>query len=99
MFINAVYAYLVSGKLSTLPEGSARYVVAMYGLNTDQKNQIFEYQSCLSPRGYEMEHGASVLAYQQRSDTPNICNIQRRSCFNGKLSGTFTQRSCDETIK
>lgn len=45
-----------------------------------------------------MEHGASVLAYQQRADAPNICNIQRRSCRNGKLSGSFTQRSCDESL-
>lgn len=45
-----------------------------------------------------MEHGASVLAYQQRTDAPNICNIQRRSCWNGKLSGSFTQRSCDESL-
>ena len=45
-----------------------------------------------------MEHGASVLAYQQRADAPNICNIQRRSCWNGKLSGSFTQRSCDESL-
>ena len=45
-----------------------------------------------------MEHGASVLAYEQRADSPNICNIQRRSCWNGKLSGSFTQRSCDESL-
>lgn len=45
-----------------------------------------------------MEHGASVLTYQQRADAPNICNIQRRSCWNGKLSGSFTQRSCDESL-
>lgn len=45
-----------------------------------------------------MEHGASVLAYEQRADSPNICNIQRRSCRNGKLSGSFTQRSCDESL-
>lgn len=32
-FINAVYTYLVSGKLTALPEGSVRYVVAMYGLD------------------------------------------------------------------
>lgn len=52
----------------------------------------------MSPWGYEMEHGASVLAYEQRADAPNVCNIQRRSCWNGKLSGSFTQRSCDESL-
>jgi hypothetical protein len=39
------------------------------------------------------------LAYEQRSDAPNICNLQRRTCKNGKLSGKFTQASCDENLK
>lgn len=98
LFINAVYTYLVTGKLDALPDGAMRYVVAMYGLSDEDKDQLLEYQWCMSPWGYEMEHGASVLAYQQRADTPNICNIQRRSCWNGKLSGSFTQRSCDESL-
>lgn len=98
LFINAVYTYLVTGKLDALPEGAMRYVVAMYGLSDEEKSDLLEYQSCMSPRGYEMEHGASVLAYEQRADAPHICNIQRRSCWNGKLSGSFTQRSCDESL-
>lgn len=98
LFINAVYTYLVTGKLDALPDGTMRYVVAMYGLTDEEKSDLLEYQGCMSPRGYEMEHGASVLAYEQRADAPNICNIQRRSCWNGKLSGSFTQRSCDESL-
>jgi|GEM_PF-5880081 len=28
---------------------------------------------------------------------PSICNIQRRTCKDGKLSGQFTQSSCNES--
>lgn len=75
-----------------------RYVVAMYGLDKQAQDEITEYQVCKTPWSYEMEHGESVLAYEQRSDAPHVCNIQRRTCFNGKLSGSFTQKSCDETL-
>lgn len=41
-----------------------------------------------------MQHGESVLAYEQEPDAFNLCKIQRRVCFNGKLSGTFSLQSC-----
>ena len=48
----------------------------------------------MTPRGYEISHGASVLAYQQDLNTPDTCKIERRFCQDGKFSGTFTQASC-----
>jgi hypothetical protein len=55
---------------------------------------IPEYQNCATPRGYTLDHGVSVLAYKQDLNTPDTCKIERRFCFDGKLSGTFTQQSC-----
>ncbi len=55
---------------------------------------IDDYVDCMTPWGYKIEHGESVLAYQQLKNTPNICNIERRFCWNGKLSGTYTQQWC-----
>jgi hypothetical protein len=39
-----VYTYLVTGKLDALPDGAMRYVVAMYGLSDEDKDQLLEYQ-------------------------------------------------------
>ena len=57
------------------------------------------YQRCDTPRGYQIVHGQSVLAYEQDLNTPNTCNIERRFCFDGKLSGTFRLQSCVENTK
>lgn len=97
--MSAVFEYLLRGDLVELPEGAARYVVAMYGLEPKVQQKVLEGKSCMTPRGYEIEDGDSVLAYEQRADAPFVCNIQRRSCENGKLSGTFVQKSCDEGKK
>lgn len=99
LFINTVFEYLLRGKLTPLPEGSMKYVVAMYGLNPETQAQALEEKACLTPWDYEIEHGDSVFAYQQRADAPHVCKIQRRTCQNGKLSGNFTQASCDESLK
>jgi hypothetical protein len=53
-----------------------------------------DYQSCATPWGYEIGHGESVLAYKQDLNTLDTCTIERRFCFDGKLSGTFDQQSC-----
>ena len=38
------------------------------------------------------------MAYQQRSDVPDICNVQRRTCNNGVLDWSFSQPSCNEKV-
>lgn len=55
-----------------------------------------EPQNCKAPRWQLVEHGKSVLAYQQRTDDNTICNIQRRLCTDGVLAGSYMQRSCKE---
>lgn len=55
---------------------------------------IDEYANCKTPRWYYIKHGESVLAYQQLKNAPDICNIERRFCRNGKLSWTYTQQWC-----
>ena len=55
---------------------------------------IDNYESCITPRWYEIVHWDSVLAYQQLDNAPNICNIERRFCRKWKLSWTFTQQWC-----
>lgn len=99
LFISAVFEYLLRGDLVELPEGAVRYVVAMYGLEPQIKKKALDGMSCKTPWGYEIEDGDSVLAYEQRADATFVCNIQRRTCQNGKLSGKFVQKSCDEGKK
>ena len=48
----------------------------------------------MTPWWYKIAHWDSVLAYQQMSDTPDICNIERRFCWKWKLSGKYTQQWC-----
>lgn len=57
---------------------------------------IISQQSCSIPRWGSIKHGESVLAYQQRSDDPATCNVQRRVCNDGELNGSYTQSSCKE---
>lgn len=57
-------------------------------------NIIADYNDCLTPRWYKIVHWDSVLAYKQIDQNLNICNIERRFCRNGKLSGTYTQQWC-----
>ena len=54
---------------------------------------------CTTPRGDTIKDKDFVLAYEQRKDVSNICNVQRRICNNGNLEGTYTQNSCQETIQ
>ena len=96
-FINKVFEFLVRGDIVELPEWSVRYVVAMYEFWDEARHKVLDGASCMTPWGYSIDDWASVLAYQQRSDTPSICNIQRRTCKDGKLSGQFTQSSCNES--
>ena len=55
---------------------------------------IDEYADCMTPWWYTIQHWDSVLAYQQRNDAPDICNIERRFCWKWKLSGTYRQQGC-----
>ena len=48
----------------------------------------------MTPRGYKIIHWDSVLAYKQIDNAPDICNIERRYCWDGKLSWTYTQQWC-----
>ena len=57
------------------------------------------YKSCKTPRWYTIAHGESVVAYQQDLNTYDSCNLERRICFDGKLSGTFTAQSCKVNTK
>ena len=47
---------------------------------------IPDYKSCMTPWGYSLQHGASILAYQQDFNTPDTCKIERRFCRDGELS-------------
>lgn len=51
-------------------------------------------KNCTTPRWKILEHWESILAYQQRIDVPDICNIQRRRCTDGILWWNFEQKSC-----
>lgn len=57
---------------------------------------IIPEQICITTWGEYVAPGDFVLAYEQRKDVTNLCNVQRRYCKNGKLTGTYTQKSCKE---
>lgn len=56
------------------------------------------YKDCKTPWWVIIKHKESILAYQQRSDVPDICNVQRRTCNDWILDGNFTQPACDERV-
>ena len=97
-FLNMVFEYLLAWKIKQLPEGAVRYVVTLYWIDEETQDMVFEERGCMTPWWYEIEHGQSVLAYKQRTDAINVCSIQRRVCKNGKLSWSYTQYACDETL-
>ncbi len=63
------------------------------------EKEIIAYESCVTPWNNTINHGESVLAYEQRADVPTICNVQRRTCEDGILKWNFEQASCREDIK
>lgn len=63
--------------------------------NSDSKHS---YKSCVTPWNMVVQHGEYVLAYQQRSDVPDVCNVQKRVCRDGVLNGTYTQWYCNEDV-
>ena len=56
------------------------------------------YKDCETPWWIIVKHNESILAYEQRKDVPDICNVQKRRCNNGVLDWTFKQPSCNETV-
>jgi hypothetical protein len=55
--------------------------------------------SCTAPWWEEVKHWTFVYAYDQTtSDISTLCHLEKRSCINWKLSGTFTQKTCNEWV-
>jgi len=61
---------------------------------TQTTTEPISYKSCESPWWDSLVHGESIFAYSQRMDEPDICNIQRRTCNDWVLDGSYTQQSC-----
>ncbi|MDD3262723.1 MAG: hypothetical protein PHR61_02650 [Candidatus Absconditabacteria bacterium] len=59
----------------------------------DDQDQL---KVCITPWGEYVANGDFVLAYEQRKDVDNLCNVQRRFCYDGILDGTYIQKSCKE---
>ena len=55
-------------------------------------------KDCKAPWWDTIKHNESILAYQQRSDVPDICNVQRRTCNDWVLDWSFSQPSCNENV-
>lgn len=54
------------------------------------------FSLCITPWGEYVAHGDFVLAYEQRKDVTNLCNVQKRYCNDWKLTGSYPQKSCKE---
>lgn len=60
---------------------------------------INQWVSCTTPWWEKVQSQDFVLAYQQRTDVNSLCNVQKRTCINWKLSGSYIQQSCKEDLK
>ena len=81
-----------NNKTPIKPYIDTNYINESY--NENWFNLIDDYADCTTPRWYKIVHWDSVLAYKQLENAPDICNIERRYCRNGKLSWTYTQQWC-----
>ena len=59
---------------------------------------MIEPLNCTTPWKEEVQDKDFVLAYEQRTDVSSMCNIEKRTCTNGKLWWSFTQGSCKEDV-
>ena len=96
LFVNLVLEYLINGSVEDLPEGAVKYILLLYQSSDQARNKLLAEATCMTPRGYPIDHGQSVLAYQQRADIPGVCKVERRVCLDGKLAGSFIQQHCEE---
>lgn len=53
-------------------------------------------KNCTAPWWETIAHNDFVLAYEQRTDVNTICNVQKRYCSDGKLTGRYLQKSCKQ---
>lgn len=72
--------------------------------NTDNLNQTIirdssgnrYHNSCQTPRWERVQHGNFIYAYNiSQSSKDQQCISQKRACIDGKLSGSFTYKSCE----
>lgn len=57
------------------------------------------YSKCTTPWWVVVEHWDYILAYQQRDDVPDVCNVQKRRCNDWVLDWSFTQWYCREDVE
>ena len=55
-----------------------------------------EDKICIAPWWEYVAAWDFVLAYEQRKDVTNLCNVQKRYCIQGNLEWTYQQKSCKE---
>ncbi len=54
-----------------------------------------KHQTCLTPLLTSIHNVEFVYAYDNASNSNSTdCNVQKRSCINGKLSGSYQHKSC-----
>lgn len=63
------------------------------------EDDLHTNKNCVTPWNIVVQDWEYVLAYQQRTDVPDICNVQKRVCHNWVLNGTYTQWYCNEEIE
>jgi len=65
--------------------------------NKNDNQPTVVYKNCVTPWNTIVAHWDYVLAYQQRSDVANVCNVQKRVCNNWVLKWSYTQWYCNES--
>lgn len=81
------------------------YNKTWHNLNSDNPFNLPEWaiekplpKDCETPRWIKLKDKESILAYQQREDVPDICNVQKRTCNDWILDGSYDQPACNEKI-
>lgn len=84
-----------------LPTEISKYLIRKLKEQIKQQKLLAETEKkdCISPRNTTVKNWDFTIAYQQRTDVNNFCNVERRYCIDWSLWGTYTQEKCNENAK
>ena len=84
-----------------LPVEISKYLIRKLKEQIKQQRLLAETvkKDCISPRNTTVKNWDFIMAYQQRTDVNNLCNVEKRYCNDWLLWGTYSQEKCNENTK
>lgn len=97
----ATWENIKDPNLIILPTDVSKYIIRKLKEQIKQQQLLTETvkKDCISPRKTEVKNGEFILAYTQRTDVTNLCNVEKRYCNDWVLWWTYNQEKCDEKAK